>query len=96
MDEEFWILESIGKVDVMVVLNVKCEFFELDINYWMEIVKNFWMLELVYENMVNSFCMWDKKYFIKSYYDGIVVWGKIWGMSVWVNEGDILCIVIFK
>lgn len=54
------------------------------------------MLELAYENMVNSLRTWDKKYLIKSHHDGIVVWGKTWGMSARVNEGDTLCTVISK
>lgn len=66
----------------MAVLNVKRELFELDINHRMETAKNLRMLELAYENMVNSLRTWDK-YLIKSHHDGIVVWGKTWGMSAW-------------
>lgn len=80
----------------MAVLNVKRELFELDINHRMETAKNLRMLELAYENMVNSLRTWDKKYLIKSHHDGIVVWGKTWGMSARVNEGDTLCTVISK
>ena len=54
------------------------------------------MLELAYENMVNSLRTWENKYLIKSRHDGIVVWGKSWGMSHRVNEGDTLCTVISK
>lgn len=96
LDEELRILESTGKADAMAVLNVKRELFELDINHRMETAKNLRMLELAYENMVNSLRTWDKKYLIKSHHDGIVVWGKTWGMSARVNEGDTLCTVISK
>ena len=58
--------------------------------------KNQRMLELAYETMVNSLRTWDRKYLIKSRHDGIVVWGKSWGMSHRVNEGDTLCTVISK
>ena len=75
LDEELRILESTGKADAMAVLNVKRELFELDINHRMETAKNLRMLELAYENMVNSLRTWDKKYLIKSHHDGIVVWG---------------------
>ena len=88
--------ESTGKADAMAVLNVKRELFELDINHRMETAKNLRMLELAYENMVNSLRTWDKKYLIKSHHDGIVVWGKTWGMSARVNEGDTLCTAISK
>ena len=67
---------------------MKRELFELDINHRMETAKNLRMLELAYENMVNSLRTWDKKYLIKSHHDGIVVWGKTWGMSARVNEGE--------
>lgn len=50
----------------MAVLNVKRELFELDINHRMETAKNLRMLELAYENMVNSLRTWDKKYLIKA------------------------------
>ena len=80
----------------MAVLNVKREEFELDINHKMENGKNRRMLELAYENMVNSLRTWENKYLIKSHHDGIVVWGKTWGMSHRVNEGDTLCTVISK
>lgn len=73
LDEELRILESTGKADAMAVLNVKRELFELDINHRMETAKNLRMLELAYENMVNSLRTWDKKYLIKSHHDGIVV-----------------------
>ena len=66
LDEELRILESTGKADAMAVLNVKRELFELDINHRMETAKNLRMLELAYENMVNSLRTWDKKYLIKS------------------------------
>ena len=54
LDEELRILESTGKADAMAVLNVKRELIELDINHRMETAKNLRMLELAYENMVNS------------------------------------------
>lgn len=94
LDEELKILESTGQADKMAVLKVKRELFELEINHKMETGKNRRMLELAYENMVNSLKTWDKKYLIKSGHDGKVVWGKAWGISTRVNEGDTLCTVI--
>ncbi|MCD7925662.1 MAG: HlyD family secretion protein [Bacteroides sp.] len=96
LDEELKILNSTGKTDALAILNVKRELFELEINHKMETGKNRRMLELAYENMVNSLKTWDNKYLIKSRHDGIVVWGKSWGMSNRVNEGDTLCTVISK
>ena len=71
---------------------MKRELFELDINHRMETAKNLRMLELAYENMVNSLRTWDKKYLIKSHHDGIVVWGKTWGMSAGHGETSAPCI----
>lgn len=94
LKEELRILEQSDRGDEIAVLKVRRELFELDVNHKMEIGKNRRMLELAYENMVNSLKTWDANYLIKSNSDGIVVWGKSWGMSNLVNEGDTLCTVI--
>lgn len=94
LDEELKILNETGKTDPLAILNVKRELFELEINHKMEIGKNRRMLELAYENMVNSLKTWENKYLIKSRHDGIMIWGKSWGMSNKVSEGDTLCTVI--
>lgn len=96
LDEELRILESTGQADALSVLRMKRELFELEINHKMEIEKNRRMLELAYENMVNNLKIWEKKYLIKSSHDGMLIWGKSWGMSSKVNEGDTLCTVISK
>ena len=84
------------QVDPLSVLKAKRELFEIEINHKMEIGKNRQMLELAYENMVNSLKTWDEKYLIKSKNGGTVIWGKSWGMSNRVNEGVTLCTVISK
>lgn len=90
------ILNESKQANALEILKVKREEFELEINHKMEMGKNRRMLELAYENMVNSLRTWENKYLIKSRHDGIVVWGKSWGMSHRVNEGDTLCTVISK
>lgn len=96
LDEEMSILNASGQANALDILKVKRELFDLEINHKTELGKNRRMLELAYETMINSLKTWDKKYLIKSNYDGIVVWGKSWGMSSRVNEGDTLCTVISK
>ncbi|WP_455669066.1 HlyD family secretion protein [Phocaeicola sp.] len=96
LDEEMRILNASGQANALDILKVKRELFDLEINHKTELGKNRRMLELAYETMINSLKTWDKKYLIKSNYDGIVVWGKSWGMSSRVNEGDTLCTVISK
>lgn len=96
LDEEMRILNASGQANALDILKVKRDLFDLEINHKTELGKNRRMLELAYETMINSLKTWDKKYLIKSNYDGIVVWGKSWGMSSRVNEGDTLCTVISK
>lgn len=74
-----WFLQSMGQADALTLLKAKRERFELEINHRMEIGKNRRMLELAYENMVNSLKAWDKKYLIRNSHKGMVVWGKTWG-----------------
>lgn len=95
LQEELKVLEEAGKADLLSVLRLKRELFELEVTHQTETGKNRRMLELAYENMVNSIRTWERKYLIKSRHDGIVVWGKAWGMNR-VNEGDTLCTVIAK
>lgn len=94
LKEELKILERNDQADEISVLKVKRELFELEVNHKMELGKNRRMLELAYENMVNSLKTWDANYLIKSGSDGIVVWGKSWGMSNLINEGDTVCTVM--
>ena len=96
LDDELKILNESKQANALEILKVKREEFELEINHKMEMGKNRRMLELAYENMVNSLRTWENKYLIKSRHDGIVVWGKSWGMSHRVNEGDTVCTVISK
>jgi multidrug resistance efflux pump len=94
LKEELRILEQSNRADEISILKVKRELFELKVNHKMELGQNRRMLELAYENMVNSLKTWDANYLIKSNSDGVVVWGKSWGMSNLVNEGDTLCTVV--
>lgn len=94
--EELEILERMGKADDLAKLKVKRELFDLETNHKMEQAKNKRMLELAYENMVNSLKTWSGKYLLISRSEGTVVWGKSWGMSGRVNQGDTLCTVIGK
>lgn len=94
LKEEQRILEQSEYADQIAILRVKRELFELEINHKMELSKNRKLLELAYENMVNSLKTWDAKYLIKSNSDGLVVWGKSWSMSNLISEGDTLCTVI--
>lgn len=94
LKEELRILERSGEATELSVLKVRRELFELKTNHNMELAKNRRLLELAYENMVNSLKTWDSRYLIKSNSDGTVIWGKSWGMSKYVNEGDTLCSVV--
>ena len=96
LKEEIQILQGQGSKErsELAILKSKRELFELEVNNKMEIAKNHKLLELAYENMVNSLKTWDSKYLIKSNSDGIVVWGKSWGMGNYINEGDTLCTII--
>ena len=96
LKEELDILNRSGKATELELLNLKREMYDLDVNHRMERDKNLRMLELAYENMVNSLKTWDGKYLIKSSYDGTVVWGNSWGMGHVVNQGDTLCTVLSK
>lgn len=96
LNEELKILNDSKQTNALEILKVKRELFELEINHKMEQGKNLRMLELAYENMVNSLKTWDNKYLIKSRHDGIVIWGKSWGISNRIHEGDTLCTVISK
>lgn len=94
LKEELRILEQSGEASALSVLRVKRELFELEMNHKMEEARNRRLLELAYENMVNSLKTWDQRYLIKSNSDGVVVWGKSWTMSKYVSEGDTLCSVM--
>lgn len=96
LNEELKTLEKAGRADLLSVLRLKRELFELEVTHRTEAGKNRRMLELAYETMVNSLRNWDRQYLIKSRHDGMVIWGKTWGMSTRVNEGDTLCTVIAK
>ena len=96
MNEELDILNKSGKASDLELLNLRREMYDLDVNHRMERDKNLRMLELAYENMVNSLKTWDGKYLVKSGYDGIVIWGNSWGMGNIVNQGDTLCTVLSK
>ena len=94
--EELEILERMGKADELTKLKLKRELFDLETNHKMEQAKNKRMLELAYENMVNSLKSWSGKYLLISRTEGTVVWGKSWGMSGRINQGDTLCTVVGK
>lgn len=94
LKEELEILSRSKDANELAILKVKRELFELEMTHKMEETKNRRLLELAYENMVNSLKTWESKYLIKSKNDGIVVWGKSWGMSNLINEGDTLCTVV--
>lgn len=96
LKEELDILNRSGKATELELLDLKREMYDLDVNHQMEQDKNYRMLELAYENMVNSLKAWDGKYLIKSGYDGTVIWGNSWGFGHLVNQGDTLCTVISK
>lgn len=94
LKEELKILSRSKDANELAILKVKRELFEFEMTHKMEETKNRRLLELAYENMVNSLKTWESKYLIKSKNDGIVVWGKSWGMSNLINEGDTLCTVV--
>lgn len=94
--EELDILERMGKADDLAKLKVKRELFDLETNHKMEQAKNKRMLELAYENMVNSLKSWSGRYLLISPCEGTVVWGKRWGISGRINQGDTLCTVVSK
>ncbi len=94
LDEELKILEESQQADELSRLKVRRELFELEMNHKMETAKNRRMLELAYENMVNSLRLWDSRYLIKAGSDGTVIWGKSWSMSKSVSEGDTICSVM--
>lgn len=94
LDEELRILNMNKETDEISRLKIKQEIFDLDITHKMEQGKNRRTLELAYEKMVNSLRTWESKYLVICRNDGIVSWGKSWGMSKKVNEGDTLCTVL--
>lgn len=94
LKKELEILNQSKTTNELAILKVKRELFELGLTHKMEETKNRRLLELAYENIVNSLKTWESKYLIKSNNDGIVVWGKSWGMSNQINEGDTLCTVV--
>lgn len=94
LKKELEILSKSKGTNELAILKVKRELFELEMTHKMEETKNRRLLELAYENMVNSLKTWESKYLIKSKSNGIVVWGKSWGMSNLINEGDTLCTVV--
>lgn len=96
LKEELNLLQRSKQIDEISMLKVKRELFELEIDHKMELGKNKRLLELAYENMVNSLKTWDANYLIKSSSDGTVVWGKSWGMGNLVKEGDTICTVIAR
>ena len=94
LKEEMRILEAAGETDALVKLRLKREMFELDAEHERELGRNARMLELAYENMVNQLKTWESKYLIKCKHDGIVTWGKKWGIGERRAEGDTLCTVL--
>lgn len=59
LDDELKILNESKQANALEILKVKREEFELEINHKMEMGKNRRMLELAYENMVNSLRTWE-------------------------------------
>ncbi len=94
LQKELSILKKNKQADEIAVLKAKRELFELEIDHKMELSKNKRLLELAYENMVNSLKAWDANYLIKSSSNGTVIWGKSWGMGNLVKEGDTICTVV--
>lgn len=94
LKEELDILNRLKEANELTILKKKREMFDLEIEHKMEIARNKRLLELAYENMVNSLKTWESNYLIKTRSDGIVLWGKSWGMSNAINEGDTLCTVM--
>ncbi|WP_455643460.1 HlyD family secretion protein [Parabacteroides sp.] len=94
LQEELRLQVELGDKNGLAVLQLKKELFELDITHKMEIQKNRRMLELAYENMVNSLKTWESKYVIKSKTDGIVLLGKSWSRRTVVHKGDTVCSVV--
>lgn len=94
LQEELRLQTKLDDKNGLAVLQLKKELFELEITHKMEIQKNRRMLELAYENMVNSLKTWESKYVIKSKTDGIVLLGKSWSRRTIVHKGDTVCSVI--
>lgn len=94
LQEELRLQVELGDKNGLAVLQLKKELFELDITHKMEIQNNRRMLELAYENMVNSLKTWESKYVIKSKTDGIVLLGKSWSRRTVVHKGDTVCSVV--
>ncbi len=96
LKEELNILQNSKQIDQISMLKVKRQLFELEIEHKMELGKNKRLLELAYENMVNSLKTWEANYLIKSSSEGTVIWGKSWSMGNLVKEGDTICTVIAR
>ena len=94
LQEELRLQAEQGNKNELAILQLKRELFELDITHKMEMQKNRRMLELAYENMVNSLKTWESKYVIKSKTDGRVLLGKSWSRRTVVHKGDTVCSVI--
>lgn len=94
LEEEYRLLSETGKTDELTRLKVKQELFDLNISHRMEQARNRRMLELAYENMVNSLKSWEKQNLIKTGTNGKVIWGENWSLGRQVAEGDTICTVI--
>ncbi|MBC8602234.1 HlyD family secretion protein [Parabacteroides acidifaciens] len=94
LQEELRLQTELDDKNGLAILQLKRELFELDITHKMEIQKNRRMLELAYENMVNSLKTWESRYMIKSKTDGILLLGKSWSRRTVVHKGDTVCSVV--
>lgn len=92
--QELRILQKDSIKNELAILNANRNMFELDLNHKLEEAQNKRLLELAYENMVNSLQAWENKYLIKSGNNGIVLLGKSWSRSNRVMPGDTLCSVV--
>ena len=94
IEKEIRHLETSGESNEWTLWQIKKELFELEMTHKTEWQKNRRMLELAYENMVNSLKTWESKYLIKNKTAGTVLLGKSWSRRVMVHRGDTVCSVI--
>lgn len=94
LQEELQLLQKDSSANGVAMLNVRRNLFELDLEHKMKKAENRRMLELAYENMVNSLQRWEANYLIKSKSNGTVVLGNSWSRNRQVEAGDTVCSVM--
>jgi len=94
LQKQLTILKKEPEKNELTILKLEQDIFELSISHKTEIEKNRELLELAYEEMVNSIRTWESKYLIRSKSKGRIVLGEIGTLTQMLNKGDTIASVI--